>query len=142
MIGTKHLRRLVAAGIVVCFAVLFFSGAALSSAVRDKHRAHEQCKYLADAMEASFRSPLSEWRRWRERLPPPTLNDLLRPGGGEPTYLRRGATDLQDPWGNPFQLHLTSAPDEGGISVLVTTTAPDGTPISQHGIGPNAIPKP
>ena len=141
MTNTKRLRRLVLAGIVICVAMLLFTGVAISSAIRDKHRAHAQCKYLAEAMETSFQSLLTMWRRTIFRsASPPTLNDLLTTGG-EPRYLRRGAADLYDPWGKPYQLQIRERPD-GTVAILVTTTAPDGTPINQHGIGPDAVPKP
>ena len=143
MTNTKHLQRLVVAGIVICVALTLLSAVAIDSANHDKRRAHKQCKDIAMAVEAytpSSASPgsIEEMRRWGQL----TLKDLARPPHGGPSLLRNGDADLIDPWGKPFQLQLHHDEDGRIVSVLVSTTAPDGTPISQHGIGPDAAPKP
>lgn len=70
---------------------------------------------------------------------PAHLNDLLKPPFGSKPFLERGDSELIDPWGNPYQMDRARKPN-GAKFVLVKTTAPDGTPISQFGIGPNATP--
>ena len=48
--------------------------------------------------------------------------------------------DTFDPWGHQYQFQQASRSD-GTMYILVTTTAPDQTQISQFGIGPNARPR-
>jgi hypothetical protein len=72
---------------------------------------------------------------------PRTLEDLINPPFGGPPFLRNGKYDLVDCWGTPYEMDRIRKAD-GTEDVLVKTTAPDGTPISQFGIGPSACPRP
>jgi hypothetical protein len=65
---------------------------------------------------------------------PSSLNDLVNPPFGGTSFLRHGERELIDLWGKPFQYErrLTAG---GKESVLIWTTTPGGTPISQYGIG-------
>lgn len=69
---------------------------------------------------------------------PQSLQDLLAPSFGGTGYLKNGQADMLDPWGQQYQIQFIASPsDPTGTSLmpLVHTTAPDGTPISQYGIG-------
>jgi hypothetical protein len=66
--------------------------------------------------------------------------DLVQPPFGGQSFLRNGLVDTLDPWGKTYQFQQHTRGDNS-VYILVTTTAPDQTPISQLGIGPNAIPK-
>jgi hypothetical protein len=93
------------------------------------------CTSIAQAVEAYIDNPDNT-----KHEPPRTLNDLVQPPFGGPSFLRNGAVDLLDPWGNPYQMQLRKRSD-GTQYVLISTFAPNGTPISQYGIGTNVIPK-
>ncbi len=75
----------------------------------------------------------------KEELPN-TLQDLVQPPFGGPSLLEGGQADLIDPWGQPFQMERAKRRD-GSEFIIVKTTAPDGTPISQFGVGPNSVPR-
>lgn len=98
-----------------------------------KTKAQLGCQQLATAIDFYIHSPSSQRSQLR------TLNELDQPPSGGPSLLRNGPADLLDPWGNPYQMELKKFAD-GREYYLITTTAPDGTPISQFGIGPNAAP--
>jgi hypothetical protein len=87
------------------------------------------CKWLAQAIEA-YRTAEANTRH----EPPTTLHDLVHPPFGGSTFLKNGADDLRDPWGNEFQMERRQHAD-GEEYILVYTTAPDGTPVSQYGVG-------
>ena len=142
MTATKRLQRLVWVGIAVCITLILLASVALDTAKEKKRRAHEQCKQIAFAAHAYYWSPWSPGSAEDEALRYPSLHDLVQPRRGGPSYLQNGDADTIDPWGKPIQFQIQVDPDDRLISVFVSTTAPDGTPISQHGIGPNAAPKP
>jgi general secretion pathway protein G len=93
------------------------------------------CKNLAMAIEAYMNNPANPGNAL-----PTQLSDLIQPPFGGPSYLRNGEADTIDPWGKPYQIQEAQRSD-GTIYPLVTTTAQDGTPISQFGIGPAAQPR-
>lgn len=63
------------------------------------------------------------------------------PFGGS-SFLRHGAEGLIDPWEKRYEMERQQKPD-GTAFILVKTTAPDGTLITQFGIGAeHAFPKP
>nr|WP_261340056.1 type II secretion system protein GspG [Gemmata obscuriglobus] len=68
-----------------------------------------------------------------ERLPQ-NLEALANPGWSS-SFLPDGERSLIDPWGNRYQ--AMNAVKDDGITpyILVYTTAPDGTKISQFGAG-------
>jgi len=99
-----------------------------------KYSAQLGCKSLKAAIEAYIDCPANVKHEF-----PTKLNDLVEPPFGGPPFLRNGSADLVDPWGKPYQMERARRPD-GGEYIHVTMTAPDGTPISQFGIGANAQP--
>jgi hypothetical protein len=102
-----------------------------------KCKAQLECQSLATAIEAYGNDP----KNTKEELPR-TPTDLVQPPWGGSSFLRDGERDLQDPWGNPYQFERVTRKD-GTEYILVKTTTPDGTPISQFGIGEkNAAPRP
>lgn len=110
-----------------------------SDLTEKKRRAVAGCALLAKATEryVGHQSPGVHGAMW-----PESLNDLLDPpsayGGPQ---LPNGLADLTDPWGQTY--FYTSIPyPHNGRGVLILTTAPDGTMISQHGIGREALPPP
>jgi len=71
------------------------------------------------------------------------IQELLHPSNGGTPYLQNGQSDTIDPWGKQYQISYTgSQTDQTGtqMSPYVSTTASDGTPISQYGIGQKAQP--
>lgn len=93
------------------------------------------CQNLAKAIEAYMNNPANPGNAM-----PQQLSDLIQPPFGGPSYLRNGEADTIDPWGKPYQIQPAQRAD-GTVYPLVTTTAADGTPISQFGIGPAATPR-
>lgn len=93
------------------------------------------CKNIATACEAFMSNPGNP-----EGVGPSGLQDLIKPPFGGPSYLRNGQGDTVDPWGKAYNIQQTQRSD-GTTYFLVTTTASDGTPISQFGIGPASQPK-
>jgi general secretion pathway protein G len=94
-----------------------------------KSKAHLGCKGLAQAIESYTINPANP-----EGSFPNQLGDLLQPPFGGTSLLRNGPDDLMDPWGHQYQMQLQTRAD-GTQYVMVMTQAPDGTPISQFGIG-------
>jgi hypothetical protein len=99
-----------------------------------KDQAEAACKALASACESYTDHPAN-----RQHKPPASLDDLLKPPFGGPSFLQNGE-DLTDPWGRPFQMERVTLRD-GKVFMMIKTTAPDATPISQFGIGKNASPR-
>jgi hypothetical protein len=60
---------------------------------------------------------------------PRSLQELISPPFGAPSFLSNGPADLIDPWGNPYQF------ERRGDTWIVFTRDPDGMPVSQFGIG-------
>jgi general secretion pathway protein G len=105
-----------------------------------KSKAQLGCQSLSTAIEAYTQSP-SNPGLTEEQKRPSGPGDLVTPPFGGPSFLRNGQVDTIDPWGNQYQFQIHTRGDNTSY-ILVTTTAPDQTPISQLGIGPNAQPKP
>jgi general secretion pathway protein G len=100
-----------------------------------KSKAHLGAKGLATAIESYQMNSANDGSY------PTQPMDLLQPPFGGSSLLRNGQEDLMDPWGNPYQFQSEVRAD-GTEYILVICTAPDGTPITQFGIGPvNALPK-
>jgi general secretion pathway protein G len=104
-----------------------------------KTRAQLGCKGIAQAIETYQNNPQNPGLTDEERMPQDPSQLVNVPFGG-PSFLRNGEADLLDPWGKPYQFEPRTRQD-GTTYIIVLTVAPDGTQISQHGIGPNAIPK-
>lgn len=104
-----------------------------------KEQAHRQCVTITKGITTYQINPANPGVTDAEKLPD-KLTDLLHPFGGNTPLLEGGERDLIDPWGKRFQMERRQR-DDGTEWVLIKTTAPDGTPITQFGIGPNAEPR-
>lgn len=139
MKNIKWVRRvvlcLIAADLLIICAVVFRFDIYAGGDDTMRGRAHFACGLLAQASEAYRDDPANP----KHELPR-TLNDLCQPPWGGPGFLKRGLADLHDPWGGPYQLEHRKTTD-GRDYVLISTTAPDGTRISQFGFGRNAEPR-
>lgn len=71
---------------------------------------------------------------------PQALNALLTPPFGGPSFLKNGQKDLVDPWNKAFDYQVITRADQTQAP-YITTTAPDGTLISNFGIGEKATPQ-
>ena len=93
-----------------------------------KSQAQLQCRSLASACETYYLDPRSGGTY------PASLNELVNFPGG--SLLKNGYDDLKSPWGtnNPYVLQQTTS-SEGSTIIFVYVDAPDGTRITQHGIG-------
>jgi general secretion pathway protein G len=100
-----------------------------------KSRAHLGCKNIDQAIESFMANTANP-----NGVPPQGLQELLQPHFGGQSLLRNGQADLIDPWGQQYQTQIAQRAD-GTEYILVMTTAPDGTPISQFGIGNFADPR-
>ncbi|QJW97191.1 type II secretion system protein [Frigoriglobus tundricola] len=104
-----------------------------------KARAQLGCTGLATAIEAYTNNAANPGLTDQEKMPQSPMNLVTPPFGGQ-SFLRNGQNDIMDPWGKQYQFNPTQRSD-GSSYILVMTQAPDGTQISQFGIGPNATPK-
>ena len=97
-----------------------------------KTQAALQCKSIEQACQAYYLNSQSNGSY------PQSLNDLLQPFGGTQAFLKNGQLDLNDPWHQQFQYNPNYMGPDGSNQVMVSTRAPDGTAISNFGIGPNS----
>jgi hypothetical protein len=93
------------------------------------------CKDLAKAVDVYVDHPANTDHRL-----PGRVAELIHPPWGGPSLYRDGAEEPLDPWGNPFRLEHRRTLDGEDI-VLVWTAKPDGTRISQFGVGQSAEPR-
>jgi general secretion pathway protein G len=101
-----------------------------------KTKAQLNAKAISQAIEAYTINPANV-----NSDPPGSLQDLIQPPFGGQSLLRNGPEDLKTPWnGAEFNLEQHQRQD-GTTYYLVWTKAPDGTEVSQFGIGPAARPK-
>lgn len=63
---------------------------------------------------------------------PKSLNDLRTPPNGVPPFVKR-ASDLNDPWGNPYIYQYPGVRNTGSFDL--STTAPDGSVIGNWDTG-------
>jgi general secretion pathway protein G len=96
-----------------------------------KNSAVLQCKTIANACESYFLNPNSNGNF------PQSVQDLISPQWGGGSFLKDPQKDSVSPWGQPFQIQQYQA-DGQNQTVMVTTTAHDGTHISNFGTGANA----
>jgi hypothetical protein len=119
-------------GLLVTLALVVVTILTTSSGFDAKQsKAELGCKGIAWAIEDYVNHPSNTKQEF-----PRTLTDLVQPAWGGPSFLNNGFADLIDPWGEPYQTERVRGRD-GAEYILVKTTAPDGTPISQFGIGKN-----
>lgn len=101
-----------------------------------KTRAHLGAKTLSTAIDTYIANVANG-----NNDPPSSLQDLLTPPFGGPSFLRNGSEDLKTPWnGQQYEMEQATRSD-GTTYYLVWTKAPDGTEISNFGIGPQSRPK-
>jgi general secretion pathway protein G len=99
-----------------------------------KDAARLRCRALAAAVTAYTLNPANV-----ENRPPVKLLTLVQPGIGS-SLLENDYADLVDPWGKAYRMEYRKLAD-GSEYPFIFTTAPDGTRISQFGIGDAAEPK-
>ena len=105
-----------------------------------KSKAQLGCTSLSQAIEAYQMSSSNPGVNDADRLPQDPMN-LVTPSFGGTSFLKNGESDILDPWGKRYSFEPKTRPD-GTVYIWVHTTSPDGTQISQFGIGPvNSQPK-
>ena len=117
---------------VLCLVLAIMTGHLFTHNGSDDTKTHSAqlgCTSLATAIDA-----YTQHKDNKQHELPMVLRDLVEPPFGGPSFLRNGETDLLDPWGKPCEMERRQFQD-GREYILVKTTAPDGTPISQFGIG-------
>lgn len=98
-----------------------------------KARAHTQAVSIAQACEA-YNANAANSNGY-----PTSPQELIQPPFGGQSYLKNGLQDMMTPWNQQFTLEQKQKSD-GSVYMMVYTTAPDGTPVSNFGIGPKANP--
>ncbi|AMV29052.1 Type II secretion system protein G precursor [Gemmata sp. SH-PL17] len=104
-----------------------------------KSKAQLGCVTISRAVEAYHMSTSNPNQGNDEGLPT-SLNDLVAPPFGGPSFLPEGAASLKDPWNHDYGVEQRTRPDKTPF-LLIVASAPDGTRISQYGVGLNAEPK-
>ncbi len=104
-----------------------------------KNAAQLSCQTVDKAIKAYQINPQNPGQTYEERLPEKQI-DLVKPFGGTASLLEAGERELIDPWGKRYEFERRTRAD-GTVFIVVRTTAPDGTPISQYGIGEHAEPR-
>ena len=121
--------------LVVVAILVILAGVASVSVIRNlddakKSKAQLQAKNIATAMEAYFTNGSSG------NAYPSSIQELVSPPWGGPSYLKDPQQDILDPWGQQFQFSHGSTDNSLQGTPVVFTIAPDGTKISQYGVGP------
>ena len=98
-------------------------------------QAQQGCKHIDEAIRQYIEHPGNA-----RHEPPRTLEELDHPPWGGSSLLPLGSANRTDPWGKPYEFERAKKAN-GDEFIIVKATAPDGTPISQFGIGPNSVPK-
>ncbi len=89
------------------------------------------CQGISNSIDAYMKNPANP-----EGLPPSGPGDLTNPPFGGTGFLKNGADDLLDPWGQQYQMTPTTQGDGSTVMLVYTTSKNDGVKISQYGIGP------
>ena len=97
-----------------------------------KSKAQTSCAGISQAISAYMMAPANDGS------PPSSPQDLLSPPWGGTGYLKNGAADLKDPWGNDYQMEPFTQGDGSTIYRVFTYAKSDNTPISQFGQGPKS----
>lgn len=90
------------------------------------------CSTISKAIDMYVASSANPGNTDEDRMPP-APESLVNPGWAT-SFLPDGDQSLNDPWGKRYQFQQTTRED-GQPYIIVWTTAPDGTKISQHGTG-------
>ncbi len=104
-----------------------------------KTKAQLGCETINKAIKAYQMDPRNPGQTDEDKLPS-GQQDLIRPFGSNSSFLEGSGNDLNDPWGNEYKFERRTRADQT-VFIVVRTTAPDGTPITQYGQGPNAEPR-
>jgi general secretion pathway protein G len=129
------LEVLVVVAILVILASVA-SVATFSQLEKAKERqAQLKARILSQACEQYFLDPNSN------STYPTSVQQLVTPPWGQTStpFLKDITNDILDPWQKPYQIQMTSL-DNQTQTVLIMTSSPQGTPISQYGVGPKATP--
>lgn len=100
-----------------------------------KNRAQLACQSLSQLGEQYKINPANTDGRY-----PQNAHELLQPHFGGPAMLK-GSQDAVSPWPGREYIFTEKDKGDGTTYLLVYVTAPDGTDVSQYGIGPNAQPR-
>lgn len=137
--GFTLMEVLVVVAILVILATIAAVAVPKQLAEAKKGTAVTQCSTISKAIESYSISSANPGTTDEERLPQQPM-DLVSPqwGTGQSTsFLPDGRNSLLDPWGKEYQFRPTQRED-GTPYIIVFTHAPDGVPISQHGVGVKA----
>lgn len=104
-----------------------------------KSKAQLGCATIDKAIKAYTLSSANPGLTEEDKLPQGP-QDLIQPFGSASSLLENGVSDITDPWGKQYQFKKEYRADQSPY-IIVYTTAPDGTTISQYGIGANSQPK-
>jgi hypothetical protein len=119
-------------GILLCLAMPLSGPPGVDAEVS---KARLICAGLAMAADEYANHPANPDHR-----PPGRVGDLFHPPWGGPSLYRHSAEEPLDPWGSPFRMERRKMPN-GGEGFVFWTAKPDGTRISQFGVGPSAEPR-
>lgn len=124
------LEVLVVVAILVILATIASVAVTANLEGAKKSQAQLKAAAIAKAMETYYINPNSGGAY------PTQLQELVTPPWGGSSLLNDPQADLVDPWGKQFQIQQAPSNDNSVLGKpIVFTTAPDGTPISQHGVG-------
>lgn len=99
-----------------------------------KNSAVLQCKTIANACESFMLDPNSGGNY------PQSVQELISPHWGGGSFLKDPQKDSVDPWGKTFILEPKILDgSNSNLTMVVRTTARDGTPISNFGTGQNSV---
>lgn len=99
-----------------------------------KSRAHLAAQSLAQACESYHINPGNTDGSY-----PQALNQLVTPPFGGVSYVKGGQQDLMTPWNQEF-IYEVKTKSDNSLYPLIYTVAPDGTKVSNFGIGDKAVP--
>lgn len=100
-----------------------------------KSQAQLKAAAIAKAMESYYISPSSG------NTYPASMGDLVKPNWGGSSFLNDPVNDPLDPWKQQFTIEVTQSVDGSTQGKpYVHTTAPDGTAVSNFGIGTASVP--
>jgi general secretion pathway protein G len=122
--------------LVVVAIIVILAGVGVVATTRNledarKSRAQLACRGISNAIKSYKLNPANQ-----NGDDPSQIGDLLTPPWGGTGFLANGQNDLKSPWnGVEYQMQKTTLGD-GSEGIVVFCVAPDGTKISEFGIGP------
>jgi general secretion pathway protein G len=132
--GFTLLEVLVVVAILVILATVATVATTRYLETARKSKAQLQAANIAKAVDAFHTDPNNTGTQLQ------TLSDLAVSGAGYGTaYLKNGMEDLKNPWGGQFDVKfLPGRNGDGSDRYLIWTQSPDGTYITQFGVGNNS----